>query len=140
MTTDHEEIRAVVSTVYTAMSGYAGAPRAWTEFAACFAADARITPFHIEPDGAFYFEVLTVPEYIASRDRLLASVSFFENEVEHNASIAGRIAHVFSRYEARYAPEEPAFVSGINSVQLVRLPEGWRVLSMTWQFTGLARE
>jgi hypothetical protein len=137
MNTDQEEIQKIVATVYTAMSAHAGAPRAWDDFASCFAAEARITPFHIEPDGAFYFEVLTVPQYIASRDRLLASVSFFENETEHAAVIEGRIAHVFSRYEARRAPTAPPFVSGVNSVQLVRTPEGWRILSMTWQFTGL---
>ena len=137
MTTDQQEIRQVVAAVYKGLSGFAGAPRAWSEFEACFAPEGRITPFHIEPDGKFYFEVLTTRQYIASRERLLASVSFFENETDHAVVIEGRIAHVFSRYEARHAPDEPAFVSGVNSLQLVRLPEGWRVLSMTWQFTGL---
>jgi hypothetical protein len=137
MDTERQEIRKVVGTVYSSMSGPAGAPRSWQEFEACFAPEGRITPFHVQPDGSFFFEVMTVREYIASRDRLLASESFYEDEVDHAVSISGRIAHVFSRYEARHAPDEAAFVSGVNSVQLVRLPEGWRILSMTWQFTGL---
>lgn len=134
---ERKAIRDLVATLYRAISGPAGAPRTWDELKACYVTEASITPFHLEPGGEITFEFLTPLSYIASREPLFAANGFYETEVNHVATIVGRIAHVFSWYEARRAPEEAAFASGVNSIQLVRLAEGWKVIAITWQFTGV---
>ncbi len=133
---ERQAIRELVATIYRSISGPAGAPRAWTEFEACFLPDARLGPFRVDGDGNVTFDIITPQSYIATRTPIFATTPFFENETGHAASIEGRIAHVFSHYEARHAPDEPPFATGVNSIQLVRTAESWRVLSMTWRFTG----
>ena len=134
--TERDAIRALVATLYRAISGPAGAPRDWDSFLTCYAAEGRITPFEIAGDGALHFDVMTPAQYVESRTRLLSGNAFYEREVRHECAIEGRIANVFSHYEARRTPDGPAFTSGVNSLQLVRFDEGWRVLSITWRFTG----
>jgi hypothetical protein len=135
---EREAIREVVQTLYRSISGPAGAPRAWGEMEALYAAPGRMTPFNVGDDGAVHYDVFTPLTYAQSRTLLFAENAFYEDEVGHAATIEGHLAHVFSHYEARRTPDGPAFTSGVNSIQLVREAEGWKVLSIAWQFTGVA--
>ena len=137
---ERDAIRDLIARVYRAISGSAGAPRDWDALAACFVpGGGRMMPFRVG-DEELAFEFLTPETYAISRKVLIESIAFYEVEIGHEATIAGRIAHAFSRYEARREPDGPAAVKGVNSIQLVRTPGGWRILSMTWQFTGLGEE
>jgi hypothetical protein len=137
--TDSERaaIRELILSLYRAISGPAGVPRDWDAFRAVFVPDARIAPFHIEEGGEAVFTVLTPEDYVTTRTPIFAANAFFEDETTHDVTISGRIAHVFSGYEARRAPEDEPFTWGVNSIQLVRGADRWRVTSMTWEFTGL---
>jgi hypothetical protein len=41
-------------------------------------------------------------------------------------------AHAFSTYESRRAPGEKPFARGINSFQLVKLGDTWKVMTIFW--------
>lgn len=136
--TDSEraEIRALVATLYRAISGDAGAPRDWDALARLFVDGGRLTVFR---NNAASTEILTPEMYAQTRAPIFATNAFFEVEVGHDATIAGRLAHAFSRYEARRMPDGPAVANGVNSIQLVRTPQGWRIVSIAWEFTGLGK-
>lgn len=135
---DRDAIQEIVRTAYRAISGAAGAARDWAAFRTCYAADARIAPFNISDGGGVTFDVMNVEQYIASRDPRLLEVDFFEVETKHDCRIEGRIAHVYSHYEARHDPSSPPFTSGVNSIELVNTGDGWKIVFETWQFTGFA--
>ncbi len=44
----------------------------------------------------------------------------------------GNIAHVFSTYESRRAPGEKPFARGINSFQLAKTGNAWKVVTILW--------
>ena len=135
---DSIAIAELVRATYRAISGRAGERRDWELFRSCYVADARIAPFHIGGDGAVRFDIMSPDDYIASRDPLLIANDFFEVETQHDCRIEGRIAHVYSHYEARREPSGPPFASGVNSIELVKTADGWKIVFETWQFTGIA--
>ena len=59
---------------------------------------------------------------------------FYEIETKRRIDRFGNMAHVWSHYEARNAPDDAnPERRGINSIQLFRHPdEGWRIISMIW--------
>ncbi|MGA7615356.1 MAG: hypothetical protein WBX15_09255 [Thermoanaerobaculia bacterium] len=59
--------------------------------------------------------------------------SFQEREQASRTDLFGNIAHRFSTYEARFDPSSPApDVVGINSIQMIRFQNQWRVVSIAW--------
>ena len=66
-------------------------------------------------------------------DALLAERDFFEVETGREVRVFGNIAHVWSAYEARHAPDDAVPERrGINSIQLYRGEEGWKIIHMIW--------
>ena len=55
-----------------------------------------------------------------------------DREVHHKTKVYDRVAHRYSFYEARVTPEEEPFAVGINSIQLIKIGEDWKVSSMAW--------
>ena len=59
---------------------------------------------------------------------------FYETEVARRTEQFGCIAHVWSTYESRHDPRDPApFMRGINSFQLFNDGKRWWILSVYWQ-------
>ncbi|MFY9550676.1 MAG: hypothetical protein WAU32_05945 [Thermoanaerobaculia bacterium] len=59
--------------------------------------------------------------------------AFYEKEVARKTDCFGNVCQVFSTYEARRDPSDAKpFVSGINSIQLVKDESGWHVASVVW--------
>jgi len=58
---------------------------------------------------------------------------FHEIEVQRDERKFGGLAHVLSAYETRHSPTalEP-FARGVNSLQLIREQNEWKVLSLFW--------
>ena len=135
---ERQAIRDLVARLYRSISGPAGAERAWDDLQSLYLADARISPFHVDQREEVRFDVMTPAQYRASREPLLATHSFYEEETAHAVQIRGRIAHVFSDYQARRNPADAPFTTGVNSIQLVRTAEGWKIMAMAWEFTGLS--
>ena len=127
---DTDSIESVVKAVYETISGPAG-PRNWTRFRSLFADGGRLIAMRTTAEG-------TVPSMMSPEDYEKRTTpnfeknGFFEVAVAQRVETFGAIAHVFSTYESRRAPGEKPFARGINSFQLVRHGNAWKVMTILW--------
>lgn len=123
----------MVRDIYACISGPAGAPRDWSRFRQLHHPLARSLRTVVEADGSTHALVFDVDGYIADVAPRFATLSFFEIEVEQRIERFGNVAHVWSRYEARSAPDSPVLLKrGANSIQLCHERERWWVFSTVW--------
>ena len=79
--------------------------------------------------------ILPVDDFIKSFEEVVASgaiPSLEDKEVRHETRVFDKIAHRYSFYEARFTASEAPFARGVNSIQLIKTQEGWKVTSMAW--------
>lgn len=123
---DEFQIESTVLAVYNVISGPAGR-RDWDRFKDLFAPGARLISVRKETT------VMTPDEFVAKSTPSLQANGFFERPVETRTERFRDIAQVYSRYESRHASnDEKPFARGVNSFQLVRDGDRWRVLSILW--------
>jgi len=134
---DVESIDAIVAAAYDVISGPAGRTRDWDRERSLFISGARLIPTAVEAgrnDVDLAPQTLNVEDYIARVEPLFAKNGFYEKEVARRVEQFGQIAHVWSTYESRHDPSEPApFMRGINSIQLFDDGNRWWILSIYWQ-------
>jgi hypothetical protein len=130
---DLEAIGAVVDEMYAMISGPAG-PRDWSRQANSFLPEARQIRTWIDADGRPAMKVMGLDDYARDTIPFFAENDFYEVEIGRRIDLFGNIAHVWSAYEARRAPDDAAPERrGINSIQLFRHADlGWRIASMIW--------
>ena len=130
---DIEEIGAAVDEMYAMISGPAG-PRDWSRQANCFHPDARQIRTAIGPGGLATMTIMGLDDYAANTTPYFAANPFYEVEIGRRVELFGNIAHVWSAYEARTAPDDDTPERrGINSIQLFKDPDlGWRIVAMIW--------
>ena len=131
--TDEQAIGAVIDAMYAMISGPAG-PRDWSRQANCFLPEARQVRTGVDEHGRPVMKAMSLDEYTRDTTPFFAANAFNEIETERRIDLFGNIAHVWSHYEARTAPDdaEPER-RGINSIQLFRHPDrGWRIIHMIW--------
>lgn len=130
---DRTDIGAVIDEMYAMISGPAG-PRDWSRQAAVFHRDSRQIRTWIEPDGTPAMKAMTPAQYEADTTPFFAANPFYEVEIGRRIEQFGNIAHVWSAYEARRAPDDGASERrGINSIQLFRNADGhWQIIAMLW--------
>lgn len=95
----------------------------------------------IDADGQPRAEVVNVESYILNVEPFFANNDFFEIEIDQRVERFGQVAHLWSRYEARSAPDAPQLLKrGANSIQLFHDGSRWRVVSTLWdnERNGLA--
>lgn len=130
MSRDEEEIGALIAELYEVISGPPG-ERDWERFAGLFASGARLMPSRRGERGVT-LEVLDPAGYATSRGRLFRQTAFYEREVARRLWVFGDIAHAWSAYAGRFSVEGPEALRGVNSIQLHRGVDGWRVISVLW--------
>ena len=134
---DVESIDAIIAAAYDVISGPAGKERDWNRERSLFISGARLIPTAVEAgrnDVDLAPQTLNVEDYIARVEPLFAKSGFYEKEVARRVEQFGQIAHVWSTYESRHDPSEPApFMRGINSIQLFDDGNRWWILSIYWQ-------
>ena len=131
--TDEDAIGAVIDEMYAMISGPAG-PRDWSRQANCFLADARQVRTWVDQDGRPQRKAMALDDYARDTQPFFDANPFYEIETRRRTDLFGNIAHVWSHYEARRAPDdaEPER-RGVNSIQLFRDPDhGWRIIHMIW--------
>jgi hypothetical protein len=129
---DQLAIEATVQAVYSVIS-VPGGRRDWDRFDSLFAPGARLISTK-RKDGVVTANVMTPQEYATKAGAYFADHGFFEGSIANRVEHFGDIAHVFSTYESRHASsDDKPFARGINSFQLVRNGEEWRVLTIFWQ-------
>jgi hypothetical protein len=132
--TDVASIDSIITAVYDVISGPAGKKRDWDRMRSLFLSGARLIPTGPRPAGSYGSRVLTVDEYISRGEPLFEKEGFFEREAARTTEQFGQIAHAFSTYESRHAPEEAKpFQRGINSIQLMNDGKRWWIVTIFWQ-------
>ena len=131
--TDQEAIGVVIDEMYDMISGPAGA-RDWSRQANCFLPKARQVRTFLDDGGNPAMLAMGLDEYRENVTPFFAANAFYEMETSRRIDLFGNIAHVWSAYEARTAPDdEVPERRGFNSIQLFRHPElGWRIIHMIW--------
>ena len=131
--TDEQAIGAVIDEIYAMISGPAG-PRDWSRQANCFTPDARQIRTFVDADGRPGRTVMGLDDYARDTTPFFAANAFYEVETARDILVFGNIAHAWSAYEARGAPDDATPERrGINSIQLFRDPDhGWRIVAMIW--------
>ena len=130
---DVQQIETLVQAMYACISGPAGAPRDWARFRFLQRPDALSLRTVIDADGRPSAEVFNVESYIRNVEPFFAENSFFEIEIDSRIDRFGQVAHVWSRYEARPAPDSPVLLKrGANSIQLFNDGARWWVVSTIW--------
>ena len=134
---DVESIDAIVAAAYEAISGPAGKKRDWDRERSLFVPGARLIPTALEAgrdDVDLAPQMLDVEGYIARVEPYFDSNGFYEKEVARRTEQFGQIAHVWSTYESRHAPDDAKpFIRGINSIQLFYDGKRWWIVSIYWQ-------
>ena len=130
---DVASLDAILASLYDVISGPKGQVRDWDRFYSLFYPGARLIPTGRTQDGAVRARVMTPQEYRESSGATLEERGFYEVEIGRTVQEFGNIVHAFSAYSSRWTPEDPEpFARGINSIQLLRTPERWYVLSIFW--------
>jgi hypothetical protein len=127
---DGDSIDSMTKTVYEVISGPAG-PRNWDRFRSLFAEGARLIVMRVL-SGHPAPLVMTVEDFVARSGANTQTNGFYESEVARRMETFGNIAHVFSTYESRRAPGDKPFARGINSFQLVKDGDAWKVMTILW--------
>jgi hypothetical protein len=130
---DEAAIGAVIDEMYAMISGPKG-PRDWSRQAKCFLPEARQVRTWVDEQGRPQMLGMSADEYAANTQPFFDANDFYEIETSRRIDLFGNVAHVWSGYEARRAPDEdPPERRGINSIQLFNHPElGWRIIHMIW--------
>lgn len=132
---DAAEIDALIATLYATVSGPAGAKRDWPRLARLHAPGARLHLTRPDAGGRLQVQTLDFAGFVAEHQARFADRGFHEREVAREVAGFGGVRHVWSTFEARRDPGDPApYARGINSLQLVHTPDGWRLVSATWDF------
>lgn len=137
---DVSSIDAIMTAVYDVISGPAGEQRDWNRFRSLFWPGAQLIPTGPSQSGGVGARRMTVDEYVTGGDQMFSETPFFETEVNRVTERYGSIAHAFSTYESRNAPEEAPFISGINSFQLLHDGNRWWVVNIFWADTRVSGE
>jgi hypothetical protein len=130
---DVASIDAIVTALYSSISGGVGEARDWDRMRSLFIPGGRLIPTGPRPDGSGVHRVMTVDDYIRGSGDALVSMGFRETEIARVTEQFGNIAHTFSSYEAYRGAESTPFMRGINSIQLWNDGTRWWVVSVFWQ-------
>ena len=132
MSGDEIEIGKLLDELYASISGPAG-PRDRSRREAIFHEESRQMRTWCDAGGAPAIKIMGRDDYAADTAPYFAENDFYEIETARRINVFGNIAHAWSIYEARKAPEADALDRrGINSIQLYKDQRGWRVISMIW--------
>jgi len=133
--TDEAAIDRLLQELYEVISFVEGGEPDWQRMKALFSPHARIT--RITPEATDYYDLRGFQDMAKEMLELGIFTSFHERERVRSERIFGGIAHVLSAYETKQSEwaKEP-FARGVNAIQLIREPDGWRVLSLLWDEEG----
>lgn len=129
---DVKSIDAILGALYDVISGPKGQARDFDRLRSLFAPGARLMPIVTPKEGRPEARVLSVEEFIEAAGPALEK-GFFETEIARTTQRYANMAHVLSTYESRRAKDDPPFVRGINSIQLLYDGDRWWVVTIYWQ-------
>jgi len=127
-------IAQLLDQLYAVISFEEGTEPNWGALEQVFSKHARIT--RVTPDGTDYMDPSSFLEMTQSMLELGAYTSFYELEIARRIERFSNVAQVWSLYETRRnRAAREALGRGINSIQLIREGDHWRVLGLLWDET-----
>jgi hypothetical protein len=130
-TQPQRELDELMRVFYEVISFDEGGCPDWETMARLFSRHARIT--RVTPEAIDYMDLAGFRGLAEEMLELGAFTSFFERETSRKAERFGNVFHVASAYETKISPDAADhLVRGVNSLQLVNEPEGWKILSLCW--------
>jgi hypothetical protein len=125
-----------LSRLYEVISFDEGGEPDWDGMRSVFSPHARFV--RVTPEGTDH---LDLPMFCAMAREMLdlgAYTGFHEREVSRRVDDLGGVVHVLSAYETKRHPTAiDRLGQGVNSIQLVREGDGWRVVSLCWDEEAL---
>jgi hypothetical protein len=133
---DFQSIEGMMTALYDVISGPAGQPRDWDRYRSMFLPGARMIPTNRaihDGRGGHPPDVMDTDTFARTTAPLVESMGFYERQVAMRVERFGCIAHVWSTYESRHAPDDPEpFTRGINSIQLYHDGARWWTVTIFW--------
>ena len=130
---DVGSVDAIVAALYETISGPAGAERDWDRLNNLFYPGARLLRTMVASDGSIGISAMDAQGFAEFATPYFRTNAFYEREVFRRVDGFGRMAQVFSTYEACSAPDGTGSMGrGINSIQLWSDGRRWWVMSMLW--------
>jgi len=129
---DVDSIEHIIAALYGSISGPAG-PRNFDRLRSLCYPGARFIPTRRDPSGKITAFNLSVDEYITRSKPFLEKEGFFETPISNRIESWDHIAHVWSTYQSRHAPDEQPFARGINSIELMNDGSRWWILTIYWE-------
>jgi len=130
---DCATVDSVVTASYQAISAPAGAKRDFARLEAIFAPEGRLIMITRGPNGSTATRIMSVPEFEKAYIDFVGPRGFFETDRYRQAEGFGDVATVLSSYESREATDGKPFARGLNSYQLVKSADGWRIQTLLWE-------
>jgi hypothetical protein len=124
---------AILAATYDVISGPAGQERDWDRMRSLFYPGARLIRTEAKKEGGLHAAILTPEDFIERAGNYFKKNGFYEREIARRAERWGSLMQVFSTYESRHDPKDPApFARGINSFQLFFDGTRWWVMTIYW--------
>jgi len=122
---------SLVLAVYDAISGPRG-ERDWNRIRSFYLEGARLIPTGLRANGDHGLRIMNIEQWMEGARDLFLREDFFEIEIARKVDRFGQIAQVFSTYECRRQANGPAYMTGINSFQLLHKEGRWWVVNCFW--------
>jgi hypothetical protein len=130
---DQAAIQALIDEMYALISGPAEKSRDWKRQRQLFMPGTRMIRTRLNDQNQPEPEVLLLEDYGANYEQLMGGHDFYEIEIRNTIQVFGRVAQVFSVYEAfTDAERQQRLKRGVNVIQLYRFDDGWKITSMAW--------
>jgi hypothetical protein len=131
---DVNSVDAILTALYSVISGPRGQPRDWDRMRSLFLPSARLIPARAAKDSPHADALfLTIDDYIARSSGTMISSGFFERSIHNDIQQFGNIVHVWSTYESRHnADDATPFARGINSIQLLKDGDRYWIVNILW--------
>jgi hypothetical protein len=124
---------AILAATYDVISGPAGQERDWDRMRSLFYPGARLIRTEAKNEGGLHAAILTPEDFIERAGNYFKKNGFYEREIARRTERWGSLMQVFSTYESRHDPKDPApFARGINSFQLFFDGIRWWVMTIYW--------
>ncbi|HKX55031.1 MAG TPA: hypothetical protein VJN01_02975, partial [Xanthomonadales bacterium] len=122
---------SLVLAVYDAISAPRG-ERDWNRIRSFYLEGARLIPTGLRANGEHGLRIMNIEQWIEGARDLFLREDFFEVEIARKVDRFGQIAQIFSTYECRREANGPAYMTGINSFQLLHKDGRWWVVNCFW--------
>ncbi|HWW22434.1 MAG TPA: hypothetical protein VNY78_00970 [Edaphobacter sp.] len=131
---DVNSVDAILTALYSVISGPKGQPRDWDRMRSLFLPSARLIPARAAKDSPHADAlILTIDDYIARSSGTMTGSGFFERSIHNEIQQFGNIVHVWSTYESRHnADDTTPFARGINSIQLLKDGDRYWIINILW--------